>query len=38
VLSATHHYNSDLHTMSLEVSTHKGMREILWWVIYLQLD
>lgn len=29
VLSATHHYNSDLHTMSLEVSTHKGMREIL---------
>ena len=29
VLSATHHYNSDLHTMSLEVSTHKGMMEIL---------
>lgn len=29
VLSATHHYNADLHTMSLEVSTHKGMMEIL---------
>lgn len=29
ILSATHHYGSDIHTMSLEVSTHKGMLEIL---------
>lgn len=29
VLSATHHYNSDVHTMSLEVCTAKNMREVL---------
>lgn len=29
VLSATHHYNADIHTMSLEVSTAKNMVEVL---------
>lgn len=29
VLSATHHYNADIHTMTLEVSTAKNMVEVL---------
>lgn len=29
VLSATHHYNADMHTMSLEVCTARNMREVL---------
>lgn len=29
VLSATHHYGADIHTMSLEVSTAKNMKEVL---------
>ena len=29
VLSATHHYNADLHTMTLEVSTADNMSEVL---------
>lgn len=29
VISATHHYNADIHTMTLEVSTAKNMVEVL---------